>query len=226
MILMILAVLLNLALLSPIALMSPPPAEEGKEASAEQHLQMYTPGAKHKLGAYRAFGTERVRADAGVGLYFPKAQADARLMGQGEKRRLEFTWTMDSFFPWGNWISLRYVPEAPFDLSSFQGIDVELEVVQPTPHATLRFTLTDGPVRRDEMWWFDLKPSFLYSATNGVISVRAPFNEFRLASGEGTRHNDGKFVRSIISGVEVNVISHAGQTSTGTMRIAAIRAYR
>ena len=78
---------------------------------------------------------------------------------------------------------------------------------------------------RDEMWWFDFKDDLL-SKKHDWTKVRAPFEDFYVSFGSGTRHNDRSMDLSKIVAFEINLISKAGEHPKGRIGVRAVRAYK
>jgi hypothetical protein len=180
---------------------------------------------------YTPFLNETVTNESGYGIYFVKAHAtlDRKILENGIDI-LKISYGLPPHFNWGNWLSIRKEFVPVLDFSDCTGIEFDLKVLEPSS-AKLRLTVLDvGETNAennrgsDEMWWHDFDIGLLNKSGEWIL-VRAPFENFRLSYGQGTRHNDGKFDTSRIIGYEINLVSSQNDHPVGIIKIGSIRPY-
>ena len=171
----------------------------------------------------------------GYGIYH-RGKANVRLsrvpVNKTDDKALRIEFGLDPISWYHRWVSIRRELTAPLDLREYDGLEFNLLVEVPS-NTTLRFTLSD--VERladakkhgaDEMWWIDVDPDVLKNTKQEWRTIRAPFREFYLSEGFGTRHNNGKKDLSRIVAFEMNIISAGDQQKKGVILINSLRAYK
>lgn len=142
---------------------------------------------------------------------------------------LKIQYELPPNFTWGNWLSIRKEFENIIDIGNCNGIEFDLKVVVPSS-AKLRLTLSDIVSSkdinsdRDEMWWFDCEDD-LIDETKDWITIHAPFENFKISYGAGTRHNDYKMDFSKTIAFEINLTSNANEHPKGVILVKSLRTY-
>lgn len=188
---------------------------------------------KSKRGYQPYMPGDVVLEQEGYGIYH-RGKANVRLsrvpVNNTDDKALRIEFGLDPISWYHRWVSIRRELTAPLDLSEYDGLEFDLFVEVPS-NATLRLTLSDverlADVKKhgaDEMWWMDLDTDILKHTTKEWVTIRAPFSEFYLSEGFGTRHNNGKKDLSRIIAYEINLISESGEHPRGVLLIHSLRA--
>lgn len=174
-----------------------------------------------------------VNTQEGYDVYYVKADLKlSRVPIRAENTNdkvLQLVFAIPPAFSWGNWLSVRREFQSPLNLVDYKGLTLDVRVDVPSPGAHLRITLsdlTDDPNEGDEMWWFDCDSTSLGEKTQGWVQIYVPFDRFRIAYGEGTRHNDRKMNPAKVIAYEINLLSSPGDSLSGTILLDYIRAYK
>jgi hypothetical protein len=181
---------------------------------------------------YLPYGPETVKMEEGYGIYFRKADIHiSRIALNDTDRVLRIEYGLPPFFSWGNWLSIKREFESLMDLSGCSGLVLDLKV-EVASNARLRITMSDVAVPEDsrkhgadEMWWYDFESDIL-GKSQGWVTLRAPFEGFRISWGEGTRHNNRRKDLSMIVAFEINLISKGDEHPKGVFLVNSLRAYK
>jgi hypothetical protein len=182
---------------------------------------------------YLPYRGETVINQEGYGIYWDKADVQlSRVTLREADKALRIQYDLPPFYPWGNWASIRKEFKSPMDLSDYTGLELDVKVEIPS-NAILRITLADvenlkdaGKHGADELWWFDFDPGVLKNATKKWVTIRAPFKDFYLSWGDGTRRNNGQKDLSMIVGYEVNIVSKNSEYPRGSILVNSLRAFK
>ncbi len=209
-------------------------AERGEEAQKPENQKPISKVVDDfdglgRVREYKSFRGETVKSWEGYGIYFEEAEVDLRRIPvAANDLALEVQFDL---FNWGNWLSIRRELGVVVDLSGYDGLELEVQAEQ-VQNAQLRITLSDVESQddaqvhgADEMWWFEAPEEFLSQQGKSVI-LKAPFDEFDLAEGAGTRYNDGRLDLSKIVAYEINLISTGRASGAGTLRLNSLQTYR
>ena len=142
---------------------------------------------------------------------------------------LKIQYAIPPLYSWGNWLSVRKKFNRVMDLRGYDGLEMQLKVERPSS-AKLRIALSDvvhpnTSEAEDEMWWFDVPPGEMVPAQEW-ITFCAPFKDFYLSYGAGTRHNDGRLNLASIIAYEINLISEGNDSPRGILILRSVRAYK
>lgn len=178
---------------------------------------------------YHRFLNETVKSVDGYGLYYDSAIVELS-KNLDNTDILQIHYELLPHFDWGNWLSIRREFENVMDFSNCKGFQLKIKIDNPSD-AKLRLTFFDIENDEDinkhgagEMWWFDFDDGIL-NEQGSWIMLLAPFNEFEISYGEGSRHNDYKLDISKSIAFEINVISKKGKHSKGDLSIKLIGTY-
>lgn len=168
--------------------------------------------------------------DSCYDIYYKNAVVKLSRYPLGENdNALKIQYELPPHFDWGNWLSIRKEFDTIIDIGNCTGLEFEMKVMVPSS-AKLRLTLSDiiSPKDinsgRDELWWFDFEDDLLNEA-KGWNTVRAPFENFKISYGDGTRHNDYKMDFSKTIAFEINLTSNANEHPKGIILLKSLRTY-
>jgi len=180
--------------------------------------------------AYRACRDISVETESGFGKYSEDGKAQAVLTRTAESGGLEVRFEIPVLFDWGNWLSLRREFASAQNLDGCQGLELTLTVDVPSA-ATMRLTVCDAAIEgaspqdcSDEMWWFDL-PSNLLQQPDTTVTIRAPFENFRLGWGAGVRINNRQKDFGRVVAYEFNLLIQGRNATSGQVTINALKSY-